>query len=92
MGRDYPNKIVFEEVIKPERITYTHGDDGKDALSSFHVVITFSDNEGKTDLLMRSLFPTKEARDLVVKEYGAIEGGHQTVSRLEAYLTNKMIS
>jgi hypothetical protein len=27
-----------------------------------------------------------EARDLIVREYGAIEGGRQTLGRLAAYL------
>ncbi len=35
---------------------------------------------------MRSTFPTKEARDFVVKEFGAIEGGKQTLARLADYL------
>ena len=23
-GKDYPNEIIFSEVIKPERLVYTH--------------------------------------------------------------------
>lgn len=26
-GTDYPNKILFIEVVKPERLVYTHGSD-----------------------------------------------------------------
>jgi hypothetical protein len=35
---------------------------------------------------MRMVFPTPEARDTVVKEYGAIEGGRQTLERLAEQL------
>ncbi|MBI3675159.1 MAG: SRPBCC domain-containing protein [Proteobacteria bacterium] len=35
---------------------------------------------------MHAVFPSKEERDRVIREYGAEEGGHQTVGRLAAYL------
>jgi hypothetical protein len=38
------------------------------------------------DLTNRSVFPTIEARDTVVKFYGAIEGGKQTLERLAELL------
>ncbi|HEX4342172.1 MAG TPA: SRPBCC family protein, partial [Verrucomicrobiae bacterium] len=39
----------------------------------------------------RNVFPTAAARDFVVKEYGAIEGGKQTLERLSEHLP-KMLS
>jgi uncharacterized protein YndB with AHSA1/START domain len=83
-GTDWPNVILYEEVVKPERLVYAHGDDEKP--DQFHVTITFAEEGKKTRLTMRTVFPTKEARDYVVREVGAIEGGNQTVSRLAAYL------
>jgi hypothetical protein len=35
---------------------------------------------------MWMLFPSASARDAVVREYGAIEGGKQTLQRLAEYL------
>jgi uncharacterized protein YndB with AHSA1/START domain len=35
---------------------------------------------------MRAVFPSAEARDAVVREYGAIEGGKQTLERLAEHL------
>ena len=84
-GVDYPNKIVYHEVVKPERLVYSHGGDD-DEPAHFGVTVTFADQGGKTRLTMRSIFPTAAARDKVVKEYGAIEGGNQTLARLAAYL------
>jgi len=85
-GVDYPNKIVFVEVVKPERLVYTHGgDEGGDPVQ-FHVTVTFDDQGGKTRLTMRSLFKSAAERDRVVEEYGAIEGGKQTLSRLAEHL------
>ncbi len=85
-GTDYPNHIVFEEVVRPERLVYTHGggSDGKDA--QFRSTVTFAEQGGKTRVTMRAVFPTAAARDHVVQEYGAIEGGKQTLERLAEYL------
>jgi uncharacterized protein YndB with AHSA1/START domain len=83
MGMDFPNKVVYTKVEKNERLEYSHGDDERE---HFKVIVTFDDNNGKTDLTMRSIFPTVAERDAVVKEYGAIEGGNQTIDRLEEYL------
>jgi len=84
-GRDYPNKIVFIEIVKPERLVYKHNDDGTEGLQ-FHVTVTFEMRGNQTFLTMRTLFDTKEELDYVVKEHGAIEGGHQHANRLAQYL------
>ena len=86
-GTDYPNKIVYIEVARPERLVYDHmGDDESTADSAFHTTVTFEAQGSKTKLTMRSVFPSKEARDLVVEKYGAIEGGNQTLDRLGEHL------
>jgi len=85
-GTDYPNKIVYTEVVPPERLAYTHGSDDGDESGQFQVTVTFTDQDGKTRLTMRSLFASAEERDKVVKEYGAIEGGNQTLDRLAEHL------
>jgi hypothetical protein len=41
---------------------------------------------------MRSVFPSAKARDFVVKNYGAVEGMHQTLARLEEYLAKEVSS
>lgn len=80
-GRDYANKIVFEEVVKPERLVFSHpGDEGERA--EFRTTVTFEDYAGKTHLTMRMLFPTTEERDRIIREYGALEGAKQTFERL----------
>jgi len=59
---------------------------------SFHVTVTFAEEGGKTRLEMRSVFPSAKARDFVVENYGAVEGMHQTLGRLEEYLTERVSS
>jgi len=83
-GLNFANKIVFSEVEEPSRLVFTHGD--PEDLSFFHVVATLENQGGKTLLTMRSIFPTPAQRNEVVEKFGAIEGGKQTINRLEAHL------
>jgi uncharacterized protein YndB with AHSA1/START domain len=87
-GVNYPNKSIFKEIVKPERIVYQHGgkrEDGSGA--SFVSTWTFDSIEtNKTKVTIRMVFPSATERDFVVKEFGAIEGGKQTLERLGEYL------
>lgn len=83
-GTDWPNVVTYEEVVAPERLVYLHGDDKEPDM--FHVTMTLEDRAGKTALTMRAVFKTAAAREFVVRERGAIEGGQQTIARLERYV------
>jgi uncharacterized protein YndB with AHSA1/START domain len=85
-GAEYPNRSVFLEVVKPERLIYDHGWDQEGAPAMFRATVTFDQEGDKTRLTMHSLFPTAAARDEVVEKYYAIEGGNQTLDRLETHL------
>lgn len=86
-GTDYPNSSVFKEVVRPERIVFSHGgthEGGPDV--HFIATWTFEDLGGRTRVTMRGEFPTVEARDTAVREYNAAEGGNQTMDRYVAYV------
>lgn len=91
-GTDYKNKIVFLEVIEPERIVYRHSDDEDTEPIHFHVTVTFDAKGNKTLLTMRMVFDTREELEKVAREYGAIEGAHQTIGRLEAYVADESVT
>ncbi|MES2330441.1 MAG: SRPBCC family protein [Bacteroidota bacterium] len=84
-GTDYPNEIVYGEIVKPEKITWSHGSGVEDDPGQFKVTVLFEAQGQKTLLTMRMLFLTKDAKDMVVEKYGAIEGNRQTMDRLEEY-------
>jgi uncharacterized protein YndB with AHSA1/START domain len=92
-GVNYPNKSIFKEVVKPERIIYSHGggrENGPGA--SFVATWTFDAVEtGKTKVTIRMVFPSAPDRNFVVKEFGAIEGGKQTLERLGEHLTKMSV-
>lgn len=82
-GRDYQNRVVFKDIVRPERLTYSHGDADKEL---FKVDVTFEDIGGRTRLTMHAVFPTVEAREFVAKEHKAVEGAQQTLGRLAQYV------
>ncbi len=90
-GVDYPNELVYGQVVRPELITFEHGSPGTDD-PSFDGMVSFDDFIGKTFLSMRSVFTTKEHLDRVVEQHDAIEGGNQTLDRLVAYVATRVSS
>jgi uncharacterized protein YndB with AHSA1/START domain len=82
----FPNRVTYIEVVKPSRLVYKHGTDKDDDPDAFEVTVTFEDLGDSTHITMRSVFPNAAARDRVVKEFKAIEGGYQTLERLEQHL------
>jgi uncharacterized protein YndB with AHSA1/START domain len=87
-GANFPNKSVFKEVVKPERIVYSHGG-GREGGPGAHFVATWTFDAveaGKTMVTIRMVFPSAADRDFVIKEFGAIEGGKQTLERLAEHL------
>ena len=88
-GKDYPNKIVFIEVVKPELLVYKHSGEDHTEDIRFHVTVTFERQGNKTKLTMRSLFESPEELERVIREYGAKEGMQQTINRLEEYVESR---
>jgi uncharacterized protein YndB with AHSA1/START domain len=82
----FPSRVTYIEVVKPSRLVYMHGADQESDPDAFHVTVTFEDLGDKTHITMQSVFPTAAARDKVVKEFHAIEGGYQTLERLEQHV------
>lgn len=88
-GRDYQNVITYLAVDRPERLVYQHGGDAGDAGAkpvAFHTTVTFAEVSGKTRVTLRAVFPSAAERDRVAREYGAVEGGQQTLARLAEHL------
>jgi uncharacterized protein YndB with AHSA1/START domain len=90
-GVDYPNRIQFVEVERPSRLVYDHMGQNADEAPFRGCVTFYADGPARTRLIMRTLFPTSAIRELVSREYHAVEGGNQTLDRLGAYL-NKIVS
>ena len=85
-GTDYQEWISWTEIAPPERIALLHGESRGDP-NAFESFLTFGTDCAATRIEMRTVFRTREQRDEAVETYHAIEGGHQTLGNLAAYVT-----
>lgn len=85
-GTDYPNHTTFKEVLKPGRIVLTNTGGRTKQDVQFESTWTFEDLAGKTRVTIRMVFATAQECERVAGEYGAVEGGHQTLARLGEFL------
>jgi uncharacterized protein YndB with AHSA1/START domain len=86
-GTKYPNEMTFTEVVPMERIKLqlVGGREG-DAPVRCKKTMTFAEEEGGTRFSIRMEFASAEEREHNVRDYGSIEGGKQTLERLDAHL------
>jgi len=89
-GTQFPNHCVFEDVVEHERIVFSNGGSRENGPQvNFVSTWTFEAVEaGKTRVTIRMVFPTVAERERVEKEFGAIEGGNQTLGRLAEHLAD----
>ena len=85
-GTDVPNRIVFRELQRPDRLVYDNGWDLPGSPVDFTVVVTFVAVDGGTRLSIHMTFPGVDAMRTAVERYGVLDGGTQTLERIEAYL------
>ncbi len=84
-GQDWDNKIEYMEVKKPSLLCYKHsGSESEDY--NFTVSVLFEEIESRTLLTMKSVFKSEAIIDELNRKVNAIEGGKQTLNRLENYL------
>jgi uncharacterized protein YndB with AHSA1/START domain len=88
-GTEYPNKSVFKEVLRPERIVWalSGGRKGGPPISFEMAWIFEAINKGKTRVTIHQVYASAADRDRVVNEFGAVEGGKQCLARLDEFLS-----
>ncbi|MDF3821266.1 SRPBCC domain-containing protein [Leptospira sp. 96542] len=88
-GTDYPNRILYKELNPYEFISYLHGTGIPDANDDFSGKVSFIKvEEFKTKIIMQMDFADESTRNNVLK-FGAVEGGKQTLAKLEKHLEEK---
>jgi uncharacterized protein YndB with AHSA1/START domain len=91
-GRDYQNRVTFEEVLRPERIVYRHGDGDDVEPVRLRQTVIFEDLGGRTRMTWRGDFPSAAERDRVIGEYHADSGLMQTMTRLDEFVSANLAS
>lgn len=82
-GMNFANRILYREIVSNELIAYTHGADAGDP-DAFEVTVTFKAEGGRTRVVIRSVFPSMERRNVVIG-FGAVELGKQNWDKLAAW-------
>ena len=86
-GVDWPNLVIFDEVVEPDHLTFMHGSGTPEDLGMFYQRVTFTGRGDVTHVTMQATFDTLEEKR-AMDEFGAVEGGNQTLDRLEAQLAD----
>lgn len=85
-GTDWDNRLVYTEVVAPERLVYDHDADRDDDPHRMHVTTTFHERSGKTEVVMRTVFTSAKARDEAAEFARA--GADSTFGRLGELLAD----
>ncbi len=85
-GRDYRNRIIFIQVVRPRLLVYRHEPEPGTEPVTHETTVTFEPEGERTRLTMRMVFESPEGLAHVIKTYKADEGGRQTLQRLADHL------
>jgi uncharacterized protein YndB with AHSA1/START domain len=90
-GTEYASRSVFKEVRRPSRNVYSHGGGRAGGPGvSFEATWMFDAiDENRTRLTIWQVYPDVEMRERIMREYGALEGGKQTLTRLAEELEKR---
>jgi uncharacterized protein YndB with AHSA1/START domain len=86
-GIEFPNYTEYLEVDPPRKLRYRLGDRPNDP-NAFLSTVTFTPEEGGTRVELHSVFPSIEARDYVIDNFGALQGGLETLDRFEEHVAS----
>ncbi len=85
-GKDWPNWIKYNAIVPNENLTYDHGGELNEP-AHFSGEISFANEAGKTRVTLSLVLSSVEDKGAKVKS-GAVQGGEQTLGRLDAYVTS----
>jgi uncharacterized protein YndB with AHSA1/START domain len=86
-GTDYPNVITYREIVPGRRLVYEQaGGRAGEPTIGFRATVIFERDEVGTRLTLRTHMASAADRRRVIEEFGAYEGGIQTLDRLADYL------
>ncbi|ODR81149.1 hypothetical protein BG842_04795 [Haladaptatus sp. W1] len=87
-GADIHNEFVYDEIVEPERLVYTHPPTEANDFLRFQVTVTFDNGvDGGTDLTFRMDFDSASDRKTLEK-FNGVEAAKQTLDCLAGFLAN----
>jgi uncharacterized protein YndB with AHSA1/START domain len=80
---DYPNTYIFNKVDRPSQLIYTNEGSKQFGLAPFQSVMDFESMGSKTKVTLKMRFVSAEEKEKHVKQFHAVEGSRELLSRLE---------
>lgn len=82
-GTRYPTVARFREIVEPERLVFTWGDeDNQGAL----ITVTFDEHDGGTRLQLNLVGPA----DMITEDSGIRDGWNECLDSLELFLARRL--
>ena len=87
-GRDYQNRVTYDEIVPPERLVYRHGggDDVEPVQFTQTADLRGSRQRPDAPHLARHVPDRRKSARASIKKYGADKGLAQTMARLADYV------
>lgn len=85
-GHNFPNRILYKEVIESRFLSYEHGSDLENDPRKFYVTVNFETKGKGTEVTTRMTFATAEQLKEVIEKYGALEVNRLSMLKLDEYL------
>ena len=86
-GADYPNVITYREIVPGRRLAYDQtGGRAGEAAVEFRAAVVFEPDEAGTRVTLHVHMASPELKQRVIDEFGAYEGGIETLNHLADYL------
>lgn len=82
-GTRYPTVARFREVVEPERLVFTWGDEQNEGAL---ITVNFAENDGGTRLTLHLVGPA----EMITDESGIEEGWNECLDSLELFLTRRL--
>lgn len=82
-GTRYPTVARFREIVEPERLVFTWGDEHHDGAL---ITVTFAERDGGTRLTLHLVGPA----EMVTDESGIEEGWSELLDSLERFLARRL--
>ena len=83
-GTDYPNRCRYSAIIPEMGFRYSQSGGRAGDMTGFEGEVRLEPVQDLTRVVIELHFASAADRDRVVRDYGALEGGHQTLARLAA--------
>ena len=84
-GSNYENQIIFEQLIEPCLVVYSHSSP-KSSDANFKSIVLIDEMLDKTVVSMRLVFDSKQKLEENIARFNSIDGANQTLARLDGYL------